>query len=185
VVLYSGNMGRAHDLQTVLQVARSMREAPEVVFVFIGDGHLRGEVEAAARELPNVRLLPYQPRERLTESLSAGDVHVVTQRDEVLGLVEPSKLYGALAVGRPVLYVGPAGSEAARTIQVEGLGEVVAVGDAVGARAALERLLARPAGDAARIRAVFEARYDRRHRTAALEQVLSAVAAGRPAPRKG
>ena len=106
VVLYSGNMGRAHDVGTLLQLARSMPDRAGVTFLFIGDGHLRGEVEAASRELPNVRLLPYQRRDDLSRSLSAGDVHLVTQRPETLGLLEPSKFYGALAVGRPVLFLG-------------------------------------------------------------------------------
>jgi glycosyltransferase involved in cell wall biosynthesis len=178
VVLYSGNMGRAHDVETILRLARGMRDRKGVTFLFIGDGHLRGEVEAASRELPNVRLLPYQRRDDLARSLSAGDVHVVTQRPETLGLLEPSKFYGAMAVGRPVLYLGPAGSEVGRTIQDEAAGEVVAPGDLAGAQAALERLLAEPEQGVAARRAAFEARYDRPHRTAALGRILGEAARG-------
>jgi len=101
VVLYSGNMGRGHDMETLLGAARALRDRPDVVFAFIGEGAKRPVVEAAARELPSIRLFPYQPREALSESLSAGDVHVVTQDAATLGLIEPSKLYGVMAAGRP------------------------------------------------------------------------------------
>jgi len=176
VVLYSGNMGRAHDLETILAVARSMRDDPGVLFLFIGDGHLRGQVAASASQYKNVRLLPYQARDSLAESLSAGDVHVVSQRVETLGLLEPSKLYGVLAVGRPVLVIGPAESEVARTVVLEGVGECVAPGDVECAQKSIQRLLAWPSERRKRIRRVFEARYDRSRRTAELARILSAAA---------
>jgi glycosyltransferase involved in cell wall biosynthesis len=114
------------------------------------------------------------PRERLSESLSSGDVHVVSQSNGTLGLLEPSKLYGAMAVGRPVLFIGPAGGEAAITVARERLGEVVAPGDVDGAVAALERLL----GDdqtGPRARAAFERGYDRPVRTAQLAGIFESA----------
>jgi glycosyltransferase involved in cell wall biosynthesis len=177
VVLYSGNMGRGHDLATLLGAARLLRAAPDLAFVFIGDGAKRPEVEAAARELPSLTLLPYQARERLAESLSAGDVHLVSQDASTLGLIEPSKLYGGLAAGRPVLYVGPAGTEAARTVVREGIGEVVANGDVAGAAAALTRLLERAGPLGAQARLAFTRSYDRRLRTGRIAEVLRGVAA--------
>jgi len=174
IVLYSGNMGRAHDLATLLGAARAMRARDDLVFLFIGDGDKRREVEAAAAALPAVRILPYMPREQLSESLSSGDVHVVSQSTGTLGLLEPSKLYGAMAVGRPVLFIGPAGGEAAVTVARERLGEVVAPGDVAGAVAALERLL----GDdeaGPRARAAFERAYDRPVRTAQLASILESA----------
>lgn len=146
LVLYSGNMGRAHDLATPLAAARLLRDRPGMTFLFVGDGARRGEVERAARELPNVRLSPYRPREALAASLSAGDLHLVTLAPELEGLVEPSKAYAAMAAGRPAVYVGPAGSEVARTLSVEGCGVAIANGDAAG----LARALADLAGDPAR-----------------------------------
>jgi glycosyltransferase involved in cell wall biosynthesis len=178
VVLYSGNMGRGHDLATLLGAARLLGAVPDLAFVFIGDGAKRPEVEAAARELPSLMLLPYQPRQRLAESLSAGDVHLVSQDACTLGLIEPSKLYGVLAAGRPVLYVGPAGSEAARAVAGEGIGEVVANGDVAGAAAALLRLLERAESLGARARLAFDRSYDRRLRTGRIAEVLRGVAAG-------
>lgn len=177
VVLYSGNMGRGHDMGTILDAARRLRDVSDVVFLFVGEGAKRREVEAAARELANVKVLPYQPRERLAESLSAGDVHVVSQDRCTEGLIEPSKLYGVLAAGRGVLYVGPPGSEVARTISAEGVGEVVANGDGASAAAALDRLLGQTEAIGVRARAAFDREYDRRHRTARFAELLRAVAA--------
>ena len=144
----------------------------------VGDGAKRAQVEAASRELPSVRLFPYQPRERLAESLSAGDVHVVTMDARTLGLLEPSKLYGVMAAGRPVLFIGPATSEAARTVVREGVGEVVANGDVDGAVKALGRLLAAAGPLGERARQAFDQTYDRRHRTMALGALLAQVIQG-------
>jgi glycosyltransferase involved in cell wall biosynthesis len=177
VVLYSGNMGRAHDLATLLGAARAMRAREDLVFLFIGDGNKRSEVEAAAAELPAVRILPYVARQRLSESLSSGDVHVVTQTDCTVGLLEPSKLYGAMAVGRPILFIGPAGGEAAATVDRERLGAVVAPGDVANAVAALERLLQDDEAGP-RARTAFERAYDRQVRTAQLAEILEAAARG-------
>lgn len=172
VVLYSGNMGRAHDLATLLGAARSLQAEADLVFVFIGDGARRPEVEAAARDIKSIRLLPYQDRTKLSESLSAGDVHVVTQQSLTLGLMEPSKLYGVLAAGRPTLFIGPLDSEAAATIRQEQVGEVVACGDVEGAVRALQRLLGDASAMGSRAREAFLRSYDRPHRTTALLSVL-------------
>jgi len=172
IALYSGNMGRGHDLATLVGLARRCRDREDLAFVFVGGGGRRGLVADAARELPGVRLLPFVARDALAESLSTGDVHLVAQDPSTEGLMEPSKLYGILAAGRPVLYVGPATTEVARTIVRERVGEVVANGDVEGAAAALERLLA--AGPStAHVRAVYEARYDRRVRTGELERLVT------------
>jgi glycosyltransferase involved in cell wall biosynthesis len=174
IVLYSGNMGRGHDLSTLLEVARRSRERADLAFVFIGGGAKRAQVAAAAAELPSVKLLPFVPRSELARSLSAGDVHVVSQDPATAGLMEPSKLYGIMAAGRPVLYVGPATTEVAGTILREGIGAVVPNGDAAGAWAALQRLLeAGPA--AAHVRAVFERGYDRKVRTEQTEALLRVI----------
>ncbi len=175
VVLYSGNMGRGHELTTLLEAARRLCGEADLVFAFVGSGARRDEVEAAARDLPSVRLFPFQPRERLSESLAAGDVHVVTMDPCTLGLLEPSKLYGVMAAGRPVLVIGPDSSEVARTVLREGIGEVVSNGDVDGVVAALGRLLASSESLGQRARQAFERTYDRRHRTMALGALLSKV----------
>ncbi len=129
VVVYSGNMGLAHEFDTVLDAAESLR-GQRVVFLFIGEGPRRVEVEAAARlrGIDNIRFLPAQPLDKLSESLSAADAHLVTMRPNLCGLVVPSKVYGVLAAGRPCLFVGPSDSEAARLIRETDSGFVVEPG---------------------------------------------------------
>jgi glycosyltransferase involved in cell wall biosynthesis len=144
MVIYSGNMGLPHELETVLSVAGSLVENADIQFVFVGGGRQRGLVEAAiARGLPNVTLVDYQADgEDLAHSLSAADVHFISLREGYEGLVVPSKFYGALAAGRPVVYEGAAGGEIARVIDDEGCGLVVGPRDDAGLRAAILTLYA-------------------------------------------
>jgi colanic acid biosynthesis glycosyl transferase WcaI len=172
VVLYSGNMGRGHDMTTLLSAAHALRDEQDVVFVFIGEGLKRQEVVEAAKGNPAIRLLPYQAREDLAFSLSAGDVHAVTQDANTDGLLEPSKLYGILAAGRPVLYIGPPSTEVARVVLDEGVGHVVANGDVHGAVSAIRRLLDDARGTGARARECLVNRHDRRYRTGEFLELL-------------
>jgi glycosyltransferase involved in cell wall biosynthesis len=128
VVMYSGNMGLAHPFDAVLDAAARLQdERPSVCILFVGEGPRKAALQAqvARRGLSNVRFLPFQPRERLAESLSAADVHLVTMRAGLEGLVVPSKLYGALGAGRPALFLGPSGSEAARVLSEHDCGTVL------------------------------------------------------------
>jgi colanic acid biosynthesis glycosyl transferase WcaI len=180
IVMYSGNMGRAHDIATLLDAARQLRDRADVAFIFIGDGAKKAEVEAAARELPNVRLSPYQSRDQLSESLSAGDLHLIGLSPEMEGLIEPSKLYGVMAVGRPTLFVGPKGSEVARTIARHDCGRVFENGDASGLAAAIAELVDAPElcrAMGARARAALVQRYSRRVATAAFHDLLEELCA--------
>lgn len=132
IVAYAGNLGRAHDSETLLVAARRLRERADIGFLFIGDGHrmqaLREQVEREA--LTNVRFLPYQPLERLGESLAAGDLHVVSLRPELEGLIVPSKFYGVAAAARPIAFIGAADGELARWIEMHECGIVVTPGHA-------------------------------------------------------
>lgn len=128
VVMYSGNMGLAHPFDAVLNAAARLREErPDIRFVLIGDGPRKEALQrqVARRGLSTVQFLPFQPRERLAESLSAADLHLVTMQEKLEGLVVPSKLYGALGAGRPSLFLGPAGSEAARVVDEHECGTVL------------------------------------------------------------
>jgi len=166
VVGYSGNLGRAHEFATVLEAAERLRGREDVVFLFIGAGAQRRQVEeeAARRGLGNVLFKPYQPRERLHESLSAGDVHLVSLNPALEGLIVPSKFYGIAAAGRPTLFVGDTDGEIARLLWEGDCGYAVAAGDGAGLAARIETL----AGDrglcdamGARARRLFEGRFDR------------------------
>jgi glycosyltransferase involved in cell wall biosynthesis len=132
VVGYSGNLGRAHEFQTVLDAAALLRTDPRIVFLMIGSGAgMRRMKESAVRAgLSNLRFLPYQPREQLADSLSAADVHWVSLNPGLEGLIVPSKAYGIMAAGRPLIFVGDADGETARLIRRARCGLVVTPGDA-------------------------------------------------------
>lgn len=124
VLAYSGNLGRVHALEPLLEVAAALQSDPSFVLLVIGRGAQLASFEGAARErrLSNVIFQPPQPRDQLALILSVADVHCVTLRDGCEDLVFPSKFYGIAAVGRPMLYVGPARSELARLIANHNLG---------------------------------------------------------------
>jgi len=127
VVGYSGNLGRVHDLEPVLDMATALRDEPDIAFVFIGDGaqkpHLQSVV--SARQLNHVFFQPAQPREKLGEALALPDLHLVTLRAGCEQFVFPSKLYGIAAAGRPVLFIGPPKSEIATLVKSGGFGFAV------------------------------------------------------------
>jgi glycosyltransferase involved in cell wall biosynthesis len=118
VVMYSGNMGQGHRFETVLEAARSLAPEENVHFVFIGDGAKKRQIETfrATHNLNNVQMLPYQPRERLGQTLAAGDVHLISLDAKVQGFIVPSKLAGILAVGRPAVFLGSGQNSVAAAI---------------------------------------------------------------------
>ncbi|MBM3855085.1 MAG: glycosyltransferase family 4 protein, partial [Verrucomicrobia bacterium] len=144
VVAYSGNLGRVHDLDPIIGLAATLHTDPDVVVVFIGDGVQRPRLEAAARarSLANVAFFPPQPRDRLSESLALGDLHLVTLRPGCEGYVFPSKLYGIAAAGRPIAFVGPPDCEVAGIIREYGLGLTFPRDDIAGLAAGVRRLAA-------------------------------------------
>ena len=127
-VLYAGNLGRAHPTAAILGAAEILaRDYPDIEFVFVGDGPGQEELaqERATRGLENIRFLPFQPASRLRELMESGDVHLISMADEAAGLLVPSKLYAALAVRRPCVFIGPSHSEAARVINDFKAGAVI------------------------------------------------------------
>jgi glycosyltransferase involved in cell wall biosynthesis len=175
VLLYSGHVGLAHGVAEFLAAAGALGpRGPR--WVFAGGGPRRGEVEAFARAHPEVRLelLPYVPRERLAASLAAADVHLASLTAGWQGLVVPSKLQAAFALGRPVLFVGPRENDVAAWIVESGGGWVVPQGDTDGVLAAV-RQASDPAQRAARgARALDYARrhFDRRTNCARIIRLL-------------
>jgi len=134
VVLFSGNLGRVNEFQTVLEAARALRDRTGILFLFIGEGAKASEIEdyIKGHNLDNIRMLPYQPRENLKYSLSAGDASLVTLADGLAGLSVPSKTYGILAAGRPIIFVGDTNSSTARIVEENKCGAVVSSGDSNG-----------------------------------------------------
>ena len=107
VVMYSGNHSPCHPLDTLLDAARVLHDRPELVFCFIGGGSEQVKVRELATHLSNVKCLPYQPLNELSNSLSAADLHVVVMGDEFVGIVHPCKVYNIMSIGAPALYIGP------------------------------------------------------------------------------
>jgi colanic acid biosynthesis glycosyl transferase WcaI len=179
VVCYSGNLGRAHEYATILQAIESLeaREhvligaapatCPQIVWLFVGAGAMFEEfaAEAKQRNLKSVLFRPYQPRERLAESLSVADVHLVSLKPELEGLIVPSKIYGIAAVGRATIFIGDEDGEIARLIAGNGSGLTIkprrgqALADAI-MELALDR--ARLTRMGANARRTFETHYDLR-----------------------
>jgi len=107
VVVHAGNLGFYGAWGTLLKAAEILGNE-NTALVFIGDGANRAALQASASNSPNVRFLPFRPVEQVPQVMVAGDVHVVTIRRGLEGIVVPSKLYSILAAGRPVLAVAPA-----------------------------------------------------------------------------
>lgn len=145
VVAYSGNLGRAHDLETVLGAARRLAELGEdrVRFLFVGGGFLHAQLAEAMRDpvLRRIVTQPYQARNILDQSLGVADVHWFSLRPEFTGLIVPSKLYGAAASGRALLFVGDPASDLGTMIASEGFGRAFAIGDDEGIVAWLQALV--------------------------------------------
>ncbi len=154
VVAYSGNLGRVHDLESVVALAETLRNEPEIAVILVGDGAQRRALEAMAREraLTNLTFHPPQPREGLRDTLAVGDLHLVTLRPGCENYVFPSKLYGIAAAGRPILFIGPTDCEVARCVIANGLGHVAVRGD-IAAMAAAVRHLSSDSSACARHRA--------------------------------
>ena len=118
VVMHSGNVGHAQDLDSLVLAAERLRDLEDLVVVIVGLGARRAEIVKLSKQLRlrNVRFLPYQPRERLSESLSTASVHVVGLAPGLAGYVVPSRLYGILSAGRPVIAAVEAESETAHLV---------------------------------------------------------------------
>ena len=130
-VQYSGNFGRLHDLLTLLEAARLLHQEP-IQFVFIGGGAKQRQIEAYRRgfTLANVLQLPYQPRQRLPESLAACDLAAIGLIPGAEDTVAPCKFYGILASGRGVLLIARRSCDLAQLVLREGCGLVVEPGEA-------------------------------------------------------
>ncbi|HEX7978472.1 MAG TPA: glycosyltransferase family 4 protein [Gemmatimonadaceae bacterium] len=139
VVMYSGTLGLANPVNTLLDAAEQFEDQPDLVFLFVGGG--AGMSEIRSRNRPNVRWLPYQPFDQLRYSLSAGDVHVVSLGDAMAGIVHPCKVYGAMARGRPILYLGPPASHVTEMMAEADFGWQVRHGDVAGAVAVIRTIL--------------------------------------------
>jgi hypothetical protein len=186
VVMYSGNAGIVHDFGAIFEAMRVLRDDPRIFFLFVGDGPRRAEVEAfaLAEQIDNFAYRDYFPRELIRHSLAVADVHLISLRHQFAGVSVPSKLYGAMASSRPIVFIGPRACETADAIRDARCGITVDPRDG-GDAAAGRRLAAILLGWAdvrsvreelgARGRCAFLERYEHRLSCAAFETVVRSV----------
>jgi colanic acid biosynthesis glycosyl transferase WcaI len=153
--MHSGNIGLSQDLEALIEAAERLRHVPDIVVVLVGDGVKKAALEEQARDLPNVRFLPFQPKEGLHESFASADVFVVSLKTGMAGYIVPSKLYGILAAGRPYVAGVEGSSEVASITRSHDCGLVVSPGKASELADAVlklyhDRALARQMGENAR-----------------------------------
>jgi colanic acid biosynthesis glycosyl transferase WcaI len=168
VVGYSGNLGRAHEFETVLAAGERLRNDPRIVFVFIGGGHRMDELAriVKTRGLDSTfRCIPYQDRALLKHSLCVPDVHWISLKPAVEGLIVPSKFYGIAAAGRPMIAITARDGEIARLVQQHKCGLIIEPGQADALAAALAQLstdVQSLAAMGARARTMLDAHFTRR-----------------------
>jgi glycosyltransferase involved in cell wall biosynthesis len=167
VVGYSGNLGRAHEFATILAAAERLRNNPDIVFLCIGGGHQMAELvrQVSERGLTNFQFRAYQDQAVLQFSLSVPDVHWVTLRPDLEGLIVPSKIYGIAAAGRPILAICAKDGEISRLLEQYRCGVVIEPGAVNALVEAIFRLskdaqLCKTLGQ--RARAMVDANFSRR-----------------------
>jgi colanic acid biosynthesis glycosyl transferase WcaI len=181
VIGYSGNLGRAHEFETLIGAARLLRTDPRFAFLITGGG---AKAEAVRNSVQSLGLdsfffQSYQPAELLSDSLAAADAHFVSLLPALEGLIVPSKIYGILAAGRPVVFVGDPGSDLAKLVREQRCGVVVAVGDSEGLAAELRALRDDPGrleSMGTRARELALARYTKEHAVAEWFALLDVIA---------
>ncbi len=168
VVGYSGNLGRAHEFDTLLSASEQFKGDPRIVFLFIGSGHRSSELARQVKDrglAEKFIFLPYQDNDVLKYSLAAPDVHWISLRPELEGLIVPSKVYGIAAAARPIIAITAKDGEIARLVETHHCGMVVEPGNSDELVKAISQLSSDPEATAAmgrRAREMLEAQFTRR-----------------------
>jgi colanic acid biosynthesis glycosyl transferase WcaI len=169
VVGYSGNLGRAHEFDTVLAASEQLRNNPHIVFLVVGGGHHLQEftLQVEKRDLGrNYCFMPYQDRALLKQLLGVPDVHWLSLRAELDGLIVPSKFYGIAAAGRPIIAITANDGEIAQLVRQHECGIVIEPGNVDALAAAIIQLSSDSENRTAmgkRARAMLEAQFTCRH----------------------
>ena len=143
VIMYSGNIGLYYDLINLFGVIKEFKDRDDVVFAFVGEGTVKDELISIKdkNNLDNVRFIPYQDKEDLIYSLNAGDVHWCINAKGIKGVSVPSKLYGIIAAGKPVLGVLEENSEGRLIIEETNCGYLIKPGNYEEIKFIIERLI--------------------------------------------
>jgi colanic acid biosynthesis glycosyl transferase WcaI len=143
VALHAGNIGFYGAWDTLLEAARHL-EGTNAGMVFVGEGAQKGRLTAAAAGVSAIRFLPFRPAAEIPLVLAAGDIHIITVKRGLEGVIVPSKLYPILAAGKPVLAVSTPKTDVARIVTEAGCGIVVDPDDPAAVANAIKDLAARP-----------------------------------------
>jgi colanic acid biosynthesis glycosyl transferase WcaI len=168
VIGYSGNLGRAHEFDTVLAAAERLRSDPRFVFLMIGGGKRFDELARIVKERgldSSFRFIPYQERKMLTDSLGVPDTHWLSLNPKLEGLIVPSKFYGIASAGKPVIVIADKDGELAQLVQQHACGVVIEPADAGALVRTLLRMSAEPewvAEMGARARKMLDTHFTRR-----------------------
>jgi len=131
IILYSGNMGIAQDIQTIIDVAKNLKDKEEILFIFTGNGqkveHLKAEM--VNYQLSNIKCYDFLTGAKLIDMLKVSDVHVVSLISGVEGMAVPSKTYSYMAIGRPIIAIMDDDTDIAKDINLHNLGCVLKSGD--------------------------------------------------------
>lgn len=181
IVLYSGNLGHTHNLDSLLGVARRLRDRQDLGFLVIGSGTKWSALCAYVDQhrLENVKLLPFQPESMLPQTLPAGDIAVVSMEPAVAGYMVPSKTYYYLAAGSALIVLAPPGNEVADLVERDGCGfrvtpdDTDALTDAILSLSGDPSLLDRCKTSA---REIAEAQYSRRNTNLFITEMQSLLA---------
>ena len=185
VVGYSGNLGRAHDFETVLAAAERLRKEPRIVFLTIGGGRRFEDLVRSVKDRGlegTFHFRPYQEENVLPLSLNVPDVHWLSLIPQLEGLIVPSKFYGIAAAGKPIIIIGDKNGEIARLVQQHHCGMVIAPGDAEALADALRLLSNAPEAVSemgSRARTMLDAHFTRQKALARWSGLLDKLAQSR------
>lgn len=144
-ILYLGNAGYGHEFQTLINAALALANEP-VLFRFVGGGAKRAWIEEQKHnlKLTNLKFEIYVPKDQTPELMRSADAALITLEDPMLGVMSPSKLHANLAMGLPVIYIGPPGGNVDHAIDQFGCGISVRVGDSQSVASFIRDLMANP-----------------------------------------
>ena len=179
-LMYSGNLGLGYELDTVVRAMKELGEGANIQMLFVGNGKMQEPLAKLTADfsLDSIKFRPPVPLDNLSDALAAGDIHIVSQRAGTQGLIVPSKLYGILAAGRPVIYIGPEDCEPAIILRRSKGGIIVKPGDVNGVADCLRELaqspqLRRTMGRCAR--EYYESNFGRDQSVARIHKAIEAI----------
>jgi glycosyltransferase involved in cell wall biosynthesis len=179
VVMHSGNIGLSQSLETLVDAAGLLQKRTDILIVVVGEGagKARLQAEVARRDLGNIRFFSFQPKESLSDSLAAADVHLVSLKRGLEGFIVPSKVYGIMAAGKPFIAAVATDSEPALIVETHGCGVRIEPDDPAALADCILHMRQSSLGEMGqRGREAFERHYDRPLATSAYRTILETVA---------